>query len=168
MDDSVLLSKKQERASTPTGTQERATACLLSSTQKQQIRRSQCTKSNVARDAVTASDQFIANATKWPFVQVNPQNPTFVHKFVHFVYKRSVDLGINRIIGGRPINPHQFKFVVSFVKFQHVFVSFCDIKPCLQVEIFNKPFNKCIIIGSTSNRGLSRTSKTILWRLCYR
>jgi len=115
MDDSVLLSKKQERASTPTGTQERATACLLSSTQKQQIRRSQCTKSNVARDAVTASDQFIANATKWPFVQVNPQNPTFVHKFVHFVYKRSVDLGINRIIGGRPINPHQFKFVAALL-----------------------------------------------------
>ena len=113
MDDSVLLSKKQERATSPTGTQERATACLLTNSQKSQIQRSQCTRSNVFRDA---SNQFISNETKWPFVQVNPPNPTFVHKFVHFVYKRSIDLGINRIIGGRPINPHQFKFVVSSLR----------------------------------------------------
>ena len=125
MDDAVLLSKKQERATSPKGTQERATACLLTDSQKQKIRNSQCTRSNVRRDAVDASDQFIANATKWPFVTVNPQNPTFVHKFVHFVYKRSVDLGINRIIGGRPINPHQFKFVVSFEDTNHYCTASC-------------------------------------------
>lgn len=162
MDDSVLLSKKQERATSPTGTQERATACLLTTSQKSQIRRSQCTRSNVARDA---SNQFIANATKWPFVQVNPPNPAFVHKFVHFVYKRSIDLGINRIIGGRPINPHQFKFVVStlrtfilFSRFLHIFLS----------NSLYVTSNLYYDLGCTSNRRLSRSSETILWRFCYR
>ena len=93
---------------------ERATACLLTNDQKQKIRSSQCIRSNTLRDSqqVVKEDAFVANATKWPFVTFNPQNPLLTQRFV-WRYRRAIDLGVTRIIGGRPINPHQFKFVVS-------------------------------------------------------
>jgi len=84
----------------------RATACLLTNSQKQKIQNSQCIRRNVKRDSIEQSDGFIANNLNWPFVNVGLQN-------LNFRNRRAVDLGINRIIGGRPINPHQFKFVVS-------------------------------------------------------
>ena len=93
----------------------RKTACLLSDSQKQKIRNSQCIRSNVKRDSVEQSDDFIAKQLNWPFVKFDPQNVLLTQRFV-WRYRRAVDLGINRIIGGSPINPHQFKFVVSLQK----------------------------------------------------
>ena len=93
----------------------RKTACLLSDSQKQKIRNSQCIRSNVKRDSVEQSDDFIAKQLNWPFVKFDPQNVLLTQRFV-WRYRRAVDLGINRIIGGSPINPHQFKFVVSIQK----------------------------------------------------
>ena len=93
----------------------RKTACLLSDSQKQKIRNSQCIRSNVKRDSVEQSDDFIAKQLNWPFVKFDPQNVLLTQRFV-WRYRRAVDLGINRIIGGSPINPHQFKFVVSVQK----------------------------------------------------
>jgi secreted trypsin-like serine protease len=58
----------------------------------------------------------------WPFAGFNPQNP-FVQRFV-WRYRRAIDLGCaqagcspinHRIIGGRPVNPHQFKFVAALL-----------------------------------------------------
>jgi len=92
----------------------RKTACLLSDSQKQKIRNSQCIRSNVKRDSVEQSDDFIAKQLNWPFVKFDPQNVLLTQRFV-WRYRRAVDLGINRIIGGSPINPHQFKFVAALL-----------------------------------------------------
>ena len=98
---------------------------MLTNNQKQQIRNSQCTRSNAKRDAIAKEDEFIAKATTWPFAGFNPQNP-FVQRFV-WRYRRAIDLGCaqagcspinHRIIGGKPVNPHQFKFVVSLNKLE--------------------------------------------------
>lgn len=116
-----VLQSKGKKVRKDDGGIERATACLLTNTQKQQIKSSQCIKSNVKRDAIVKEDEFIAKATTWPFAGFNPQNPFVQQQFV-WRYRRAIDLGwanirgspINqRIIGGRPIDPHQFKFVVS-------------------------------------------------------
>jgi len=95
---------------------ERATACLLTNDQKQKIQSSQCIRSNTLRDSmqVLKEDAFVANATKWPFVTFNPQNALLTQRFV-WRYRRAIDFGVTRIIGGRPINPHQFKFVAALL-----------------------------------------------------
>ena len=98
---------KQEKGTT------KATACLLTNSQKQKIQSSRCTRSNVKRESVETSDNFIAKQIQWPFVTFNPQNHALVRQHFVWRYKRAIDLGFDRIIGGKPINPHQFKFVVS-------------------------------------------------------
>ena len=105
-------SKKKQQKGTA-----KATACLLTNTQKQKIRSSQCVRRNFAREAIEKSDQFIRHETRWPFI-IDPTN-VFVTQRLIWRYKRAVDLNMHhgqKIIGGRPINPHQFKFVVSYQK----------------------------------------------------
>ena len=70
----------------------KATACLLTNTQKQKIQSSRCTRSNVKRESIDLSDQFIVKETTTPFVTFNPQYPWFVKQKFVWRYKRAVDL----------------------------------------------------------------------------
>jgi secreted trypsin-like serine protease len=114
-DDSVLESsgertsgeKKDAKKSTS-----KATACLLTNSQKQKIDNSRCTTRNAREKNVEKSNQFIAqNIMPWAGAAQYPQ--TFLTR--HWIKKRAIDLGINRIVGGSAINPHQFKFVAALL-----------------------------------------------------
>lgn len=112
-DDSVLESggerssgdKKDQKKSTS-----KATKCLLNDNQKRKIENSRCTTNT--RESVAQSNAFIAkNIMPWAGAAQFPQ--TFLTR--HWIKKRAIDLGINRIVGGRPISPHQFKFVAALL-----------------------------------------------------